>query len=87
MEKVIALELEDKIVITKEDISSYYKEHYGDNKLDADAVNGTSDINEIIVKSLRRKKAEDAYKSWIKNVRKEYKIEINKEVWEKILES
>jgi hypothetical protein len=87
MEKVIAFELEDKIVITKEDISTYYKDHYEDEKLDMEIVDGASDIHKIIVKSIRRKKAEDAYKSWIKNVRKEYKIEINKKLWEKILES
>jgi hypothetical protein len=33
---------------------------------------------------LRRKKAEEAYKPWIENLRKKYLIEINKKEWEKI---
>jgi len=44
-------------------------------------------MNEMIMKNIRRKKAEENYKEWIKNLRKEYKIEINKKLWEKILES
>ena len=87
MEKVIRLELEDKIEITKEDISKYYQENYGDEKLEAEIIRETPDINEMIIKSIRRQKAEDSYKTWIKNVRNEYKIEINKELWEKVLKS
>jgi len=87
MEKVIRFELENKIKITKEDISGYYKEHAPDGTLDPEAFTGESEMNEMIVKSIRRKKAEENYKDWIKNLRKEYKIEINKKLWEKILES
>ena len=87
MEKVIRSELEDKIEITKEDISRYYKENYGDEKLEAEIISETPDVNEMIIKSIRRQKAEDSYKTWIKNVRNEYKIEINKELWEKVLKS
>lgn len=87
MEKVIASELEDKIEISKEDIAAYYKEYYGSDDLDTEPMENASDINEVIVKSIRRKKAEDAYKNWIKDVRKQYKIEINKKLWEKILDS
>jgi parvulin-like peptidyl-prolyl isomerase len=87
MEKVIRSELEEKIKITKEDISGYYKDHDPDGTLEAEAVSGESEINEMIVKQIRRKKAEENYKDWIKNLRKGYKIEINKKLWEKILES
>ncbi|MFH2064108.1 MAG: SurA N-terminal domain-containing protein [Pseudomonadota bacterium] len=87
MEKVISAELEDKIEITRDDIAGYHKDHYGDDKLEMETMNDTPDINEVIVRSIRRKKAEDAYKSWINDVRNEYKIEINKKLWERILES
>lgn len=87
MEKVIRLELEDKIAITKEDIAKYYQENYGDEKLEAEIISETPDINEMIIKSIRRQKAEESYKTWIKNVRNEYRIEINKELWEKVLKS
>lgn len=89
MEKVIRSDLEDKIKVTKEDISGYYKDQDPDGTLalDAESVAGEPEMNEMIMKNIRRKKAEENYKEWIKNLRKEYKIEINKKLWEKILES
>jgi parvulin-like peptidyl-prolyl isomerase len=89
MEKVIRSDLEDKIKVTKEDISGYYKDQDPDGtlSLDAEAAAGEPEMNEMIMKNIRRKKAEENYKEWIKNLRKEYKIEINKKLWEKILES
>jgi len=87
MEKVIRSDLEDKIKVTKEDISGYYKNQDPDGTLDAEAAAGEPEMNEMIMKNIRRKKAEENYKEWIKNLRKEYKIEINKKLWEKILES
>jgi len=89
MEKVIRSDLEDKIKVTKEDISGYYKDQDPDSTLalDAEAAAGEPEMNEMIMKNIRRKKAEENYKEWIKNLRKEYKIEINKKLWEKILES
>ena len=85
MEKVISSEIRDRIVITKDDISKYYQENSTDGSLGSDLVDSSTDINEIIVKTIRMKKAEKKYKSWIKSARKEYKLEMNKELWNKIL--
>jgi len=41
-------------------------------------------IKETIIKNLRRKKIEEAYKPWIKKLQKKYIIEINKAQWKKI---
>ena len=85
MEKVISSEIRDRIVITKDDISKYCQENSTDGSLRSDLAGSSTDINEIIVKTIRRKKAEKEYKSWIKNARKEYKVKMNKELWNKIL--
>lgn len=89
IEKVVERELKEHVEITPEDISSYYKKHYnglggpsggpsgGQDKADGD-------LNRMIVKQLRRKKVEEAYKPWIENLRKKYLVEINKKEWGKI---
>ena len=88
IEKVVEKELKEHIVITPEDISSYYEKHYnghgGQSDLSTDPDNADGDLNRLIVKQLRRKKVEEAYKPWIEHLRKKYLIEINKKEWEKI---
>ena len=44
----------------------------------------SDDINETIVKQLRREKAEQAYKSWIEELKAKYAIKINSEQWDRI---
>jgi len=84
LEKVVAKELGGQIEITPEDISKYYEEHYKDDSLISGLKEVSKDINAIIMKHLRRKKMEEAYKSWIKKLQKKYTIEINKAQLEKI---
>lgn len=86
MEKVIAQELENNITITPEEISKYYKEQFKDKTVNLGIEGEPEDIDELIIKNLRRRKAEEAYAEWIKSIQKEYIIEINKEQWEKIIE-
>ena len=84
LEKVVAKELGEQIEINSEDISKYYEEHYKDDSLTLDSKEISKDISANIMKHLRMKKMEDAYKSWIKKLQKRYKIEINKAQLEKI---
>ena len=84
LEKVVAKELGEQIEINSEDISKYYEEHYKDDSLTLDSKEISKDISASIMKHLRMKKMEDAYKSWIKKLQKRYKIEINKAQLEKI---
>lgn len=91
IEKVVERELKEQVVITPEDISNYYKKHYnghgGQSDLSAGPDKADGDLNRMIVKQLRREKAEEAYKPWIENLRKKYLIEINKKEWEHVIAS
>lgn len=84
MEKVIAQELGDKIKITHDDISQYYEEHLEDDITSTDMKAMSKDINNIIIKILRKEKMEKAYASWIKNLKNKYAVEINKKELEKL---
>jgi FKBP-type peptidyl-prolyl cis-trans isomerase (trigger factor) len=69
MEKVITQELGDKIEITDDDISKYYEEHFKDDNPSPDSKTMSKDVNNIIIKILRKEKMEQAYTSWIKNLK------------------
>ena len=84
MEKVIENELENRITITPEDIAEYYKKNFQGKKSESESTAASGDINEMIVKQLRREKAEEGYDTWIEELKAKYKIEINSEQWEKI---
>ena len=84
IEKVIDHELKAKATISSEDISEFYKNNYKDKEISLGTSETSEDINETVLKQLRRKKAEDAYKKWITELKKKYTIEINSEQWEKI---
>jgi hypothetical protein len=84
MDKVIEEELKSRITITAEDISEYYQKHYQGREMESGSTQSSEDINEAIVKQLRRQKAEEKYHSWIESLKSQYVIEINNELWEKI---
>jgi hypothetical protein len=84
MEKVVDRELRDQVVITAEDIARYYKENYKGQPLESDIDENSQDINEAIIRNLRRQKVEEAYPVWIKALKAKYTIEINHALWEKI---
>jgi hypothetical protein len=87
MEKLVEQELKDQIVITPAEIAKYYKENYGHDEKKTGPAENSKEIDEIIVKHLRRKKTEKIYRSWLEKIQKRYKIEINQKKWEKILSS
>lgn len=84
MEKVITQELGDKIEITQDDISKYYEEHFKDDNTSPDVKAVAKDVNNIIIKILRKEKMEKAYTSWIKDLKNKYAVEINKKELEKM---
>ncbi|MBW1752078.1 MAG: SurA N-terminal domain-containing protein [Deltaproteobacteria bacterium] len=84
IEKVVNVELSEKITITPEEISKYYEGYYKGDGLTSDLKDRSKNIDEIIITNLRRKKLEEAYKSWIKKLQKKYTIEINKVQLEKL---
>ena len=84
MDKVIKKELENQISITPEDIAEYYKKNLQGKNAESESPPTSDDINEIIVKQLRREKAEEGYQTWLETLKAKYEIEINSEQWEKI---
>ncbi|CAB1056137.1 hypothetical protein D1BOALGB6SA_871 [Olavius sp. associated proteobacterium Delta 1] len=84
LEKVIEEELKNRITITPEDISQYYQKNYQGRQEESGAAQTSDDINEAIVKQLRRQKAEETYNSWVEDLKGQYEIEINRVQWEKI---
>jgi hypothetical protein len=87
MEKVIAKELGAKIQVTPDEVSKYYEAHHKNDELTPDIKKVPKDINKSLIRNLRRKKIEEAYKPWIKELQKKYIIEINQSQWEKIIGS
>jgi len=96
MEKVITQELGDKIEVTNDDLSKYYEEHFKDddtapddahikdNNTPPDVKTKSKDINNNIIKILRKEKMEKAYAPWIKQLKNKYAVEINKEEFKKM---
>ena len=84
MQKVVDNELKSQITITPEDIARYYEENYQATDADAESISADKDINENIIKHLRQQKAEQAYKTWIKELKGKYSIEINDTHWERL---
>ena len=84
VKKVVDEELKNRISISAEDISDYYKSNYQGRENKSDTKASSEDINETIVKQLRREKSEQAYKSWIEELKAIYPIEINSEQWDRI---
>lgn len=85
MEKVVEKDITDKIKIKPEDVAEYYQKEF--KKQDgATGLNPSKDIYETILTNLRRKKTEEAYEQWMKELKSKYPIEINTEKWNKMSE-
>jgi len=84
LDKVIEEELKNRITITPEDISEFYRENIQGRENKPEADQSSEDINEAIVNQLRRQKAEESYNSWIESLKGQYEIEINRAQWEKL---
>jgi len=83
MEKIISNQLENKIEITPEDIAKYYEEYYKDKGIEPETDN--REINEMIIKNLRKKKTEELYSIWIDKIKSQHKVERNSKEWERII--
>lgn len=85
IEKLVHRELQDKTAISPDEVAKFYAENYSSDAAQSGDTRNPADIEEIIVKQLRRVKIENAYRNWIENLRKRYPIDINKDQWHKIL--
>ncbi len=84
IEKVVNVDLIENISITPEEIRKYYEEYHKNKSIRPES---TREQEELIIKRLRRKKAEEMYEGWIKNIQNECDVDINQEQWNKIVES
>ena len=85
IEKVIEQDITAKIIINPEDIEIYYTKNYPAPGPGATLKIPTEDIQNVIIKQLRREKTEQAYNAWIKSLRESFTVDINQELLEKII--
>ena len=87
MEKLVEQELRDEVAITADEIAEFYRDFYDGDSNQPSAMQHSEEIEEIIVKQLRRRKIELAYKKWMDSLRGQYTVEINRKEWDKLLKS
>ena len=85
MEKVLDQEIDLKIDITPEVIEAYYK----NNKKPVDVEKGENSEEKYsrLIRKIRMDKKQEKYQQWIEKKKKDYSIEVNEKVWEKITEN
>ncbi len=84
IDKVIESELVDKVEITSQDLADYFQDHYPQGVPEGE---NADEINQKIVRHLRRQKAEGMYQAWIENLRKTYPVDIDQQRWNRLSES
>jgi len=84
MEKVLDLELDLKIDITPAVIEAYYKKNK--KPVDVETAENSEEIYSRLIKKIRLDKKQETYQQWIEKKKKDYSIEVNEKVWEKITE-
>jgi hypothetical protein len=89
IQKLIREDIESRIQISAQDVSTYYETHR--QALIDDSEEGEPlpprKMDERIVSELRRKKTEEAYTDWIEALQRKYQIDINLAQWQRIEES
>ena len=86
IEKVVEKDLGAGLEIFRGDISDYYEKHYNKDG-NGNESSSPKDLKDLIFKHLRREKIEAAYKISIAELKKKYKVDINRSEWEKIIGS
>lgn len=84
IDKVIDQELVDKVEITSQDISEYFKAHFPDGVPEGEDADR---INKRIVQHLRQQKAEKMYQAWIENLRKAFPVDVHEQRWNRLMEA
>lgn len=84
IDKVIDKELVDKVEITSQDISEYFKAHFPDGVPEGE---DADQINKRIVQHLRQQKAEKMYQTWIEKLRKAFPVDVHEQRWSRLMEA
>ncbi len=86
--KLIQVQLLDKVEIMPSDIENYYKKKSTQDNPSGNAIKYfefNEEIAEKMIKNIKGKKAQDSYDGLIEQLKKEYDVEINQAEWEKVL--
>ncbi len=85
MEKVIAREVGESVEISAEDLAAHHGKHGPGAPV---VLKGETEppeaLEERMLKALRGKKTEEAYREWLKALIETHPVEVNEAVWEKI---
>ena len=85
MNKVISHEFDSKITISPEEMKAYYEKNK--KELQSELKSGRTDVYKRIVRKMRREKKQREYQQWMDKKKVDYSIEVNDEMWEKIVGS
>jgi len=83
IDKVIDKELVDKVEITSEDVTAYFRAHFPSGVPEGE---GVDQINQRIVQHLRQQKAEEMYQNWIETLRKNFPVDVHQDRWNRLIE-
>ena len=92
IERLMKDELGEKIVIGPRDIAGYYRgreneeKNQVDGSSDGEAGASAEEINRMIIRRIRREKIEEAYGPWMKGLRERHPVQINRELWDAMLD-
>ena len=88
IDKLIDQELRKKVVITPEDIVTFYNEHHASEAQNADdnaRILSQIESEKELVSRLRNQKTQAQYDEWMQQLENDYPVEINKEKLKKNL--
>ena len=89
MKKVIETALRKQISLSENEISEYYENYFAkttDQVNNQDKTKSSREhINETVARLLRMEKTEQAYKAWMADIRKNFKVQVNEDLWKKII--
>jgi hypothetical protein len=84
MEKLMDAELRGKIVISADEVATYYDQHFRGKAAGADTDEKFKELKETIVAELQRQKIEDAFGPWIARLKEKYPVEVNRQAWARL---
>lgn len=86
MEKVLDQEFNSKINIDSNDLKKYYEENQDTIQSELQGENDEKEVYDRLIRRMKMEKKQAAYQAWIIQKNKDYSIEVNQKIWEKILE-
>ncbi len=86
-EKVVREDLEMSLSLTPEEVSASYEANFPDRDADKGRKLSDTDTDKKVIKLVRRQKAQDAYQTWLLDLKARYDVEINATAWEELIGS